>query len=129
MFQASKINNNGCVEIRGSWACAGALAGTAVRGKGFTISTSATGVVTVTLDDATRPAVEVIQAQAWLSDITAANSAKTVTVTSTANLILAARSFSLTTQSSAGTAADITAGDARVNFLLVLRTSSAGRRS
>lgn len=129
MYDAAKVNSNGTLEICGSFDCNGSSAPVDVRGKGFTVSAAATGVVTITLDADRRPAVAVIQADAWLSDITAANSAKTVTVTSTANLLLPARSFTVTLQSSAGTAADIAASTARCNFRLLLRMSNAGRRS
>lgn len=98
----------GLAYLRGAFVVNGASAplDANVFGDGFTVSAPSTGVYTVTLTDGLQ---KYGFAQAWLSEI-GANSTKRAYVGTKATL-LTAGTFTIHTQSTAGTDANLSAGE------------------
>lgn len=108
----------GVAYLRGAFVVNGASAPTDanILGEGFTVSAPATGVYTVSLTDGP---VKASFADAWLSEI-GANSAKRAYVGTKATLPTAG-TFTIHTQSSAGTDANLSSGEV-VEFELAVIT-------
>jgi hypothetical protein len=92
-----------------------------VVGAGFSVGAPSTGVYTVTLTDG--PFARVITAEAWLEE-DLSSSAKRVQIMS-AQTLLTTKAFTLVTQSTAGTAANL--NGPRVNFRIVVSSSPVGK--
>lgn len=118
----------GCQIIAGRFMVNGASAPTAIkpaRNAKFTVSAPTTGVYTVTLSDGVLSG-PVISAVAHLSDPLDGASTKRAFIGNVDNLSDGfADGFTITTQSTTGTAANLAAAtECRVNFILIVSCSS-----
>lgn len=106
----------GIAYLRGAFVVDGANAPSTILGEGFTVSAPSTGVYTVTLTDGP---VKASFADAWLSELADASTARAFIGTKTT--LLTAGTFTIVTQSSAGTAANLSSGQV-VEFELAVPT-------